>query len=162
MTEGLVSSDLTSVMDAFAERTTLWKSRTVTPIYRRLHDTTVYVTDLDQYVVLDFQSCRMRPVDPLASSDCDLVINSQPLEHAFATPFGIQTLGVSGRYRLARDVPQRKLVRIISSLANAGLFLGPRSVFSPTTLRWAWRRRRGLPSQVRQQVMRFRRSERAG
>lgn len=95
----------------------------------------------------------------LKTQEYDISISSQPLFQAFKMPFGIQTLGVSGRYRLAdkyRDVPTNwKKIRIISSLYNAEIYLHPRSVFSLTTLRWLWSRRVGIISQISQQIKRF-------
>jgi UDP-MurNAc hydroxylase len=95
----------------------------------------------------------------LQTEEYDISISSQPLFQAFKMPFGIQTLGVSGRYRFAdkyRDVPTKwKKIRIISSLYNAEIYLHPRSVFSLTTLRWLWSRRLGLISQIFQQMKRF-------
>ena len=88
-----------------------------------------------------------------------IVINSQPLHFAFSTPFGLQSLGVSGRYRFAsqiKEVPmQWKLVRIVSSLANADLFLGWRTFYDGNMVKWAWSRRRGLLGQITQQSKRF-------
>ncbi len=154
--EQLTSTELASCQAAFADRTARWRSRTVRPVYRRLGTITAHIADLGVCAVLDFQRCELRRDDGRAPSECDLQVNSQPLYQAFSTPFGIQTLGVSGRYRFTHDVPQWKLVRIISSLANADLYLGPRSALSPTTLRWVWARRRGLLAQIRQQIVRFR------
>jgi len=154
--DDLASTTLDACASAFATRTSIWRRRTATPIYRRLHDISAHVEDLDVCVVLDFQHCRLRVGAALTADHCPLRINSQPLEQAFAAPFGIQTLGVSGRYRFACAVPSWKLVRIISSLANADLYLGPRSLASRATVRWIWERRRGLARQVWQQVARFR------
>lgn len=89
----------------------------------------------------------------------DISIASQPLHQAFKLPFGIQTLGVSGRYRMADEYEQVpstwKKIRVLSSLYNAEIFLSVKSIFSMGTLRWAWERRNGLTSQILQQLKRF-------
>jgi hypothetical protein len=89
----------------------------------------------------------------------DIRIASQPLGYAFQTPFGIQTLGVSGRYQFSRnyrDVPRSwKRIRVISSLFNAGITLSVAGLFSSSMRRWVWQRRVGLISQIAQQVGRF-------
>ena len=89
----------------------------------------------------------------------DISIASQPLHQAFKFPFGIQTLGVSGRYKMAaeyKELPATwKKIRILSSLYNAEIFLSLKSFCSLKTLRWAWERRSGLMSQIFQQLKRF-------
>jgi hypothetical protein len=140
---------------AFARRTGIWKSNTNPFIYGKIREVTAYVEDLRVCVALDFQQCQLLPREDLSSMDCDLRINSQPLYQAFFTLFGIQTLGVSGRYRFERQVPSWKLVRIISSLSNAEVFLSLRGLVNLPTIRWAWNRRHGLFAQIRQQIERF-------
>lgn len=152
--EGVKTVSFEECNTAFHERTTRWKSNTVGGLYSKLKSVTAFIPDMDMAVVMNFQECRLEVID-LPLSDCDLVVNSQPLQQAFALPFGIQTLGVSGRYRFNRRVPSWKLVRIISSLANAEIYLNVQSIFAPRTLRWVWARRNGLVGQIRQQVKRF-------
>ena len=92
-------------------------------------------------------------------SKFDILISSQPLFQAFKFPFGIQTLGVSGRYQFASEyieVPAKwKKLRIVSSLYNSEIYLHPKTFISPSVLRWFWERREGLISQVWQQFRRF-------
>jgi len=89
----------------------------------------------------------------------DISIRSQPLYQAFKLPFGIQTLGVSGRYRLNENhlcvPPTWKKIRILSSLYNAEIYLRMRYIFSSKTLIWLYERRQGIFSQVIQQIKRF-------
>jgi UDP-MurNAc hydroxylase len=139
---------------AFSERTALWKSKTLRAVYNRLAPVTVWIEDLALSARMNFENCQLELIS-LQAGDCDLVINSQPLHQAFAMPFGIQTLGVSGRYHFNRKIAAWKLVRIISSLSNAGIYFGVQSMLSPATLKWVWARRKGLSSQIAQQVSRF-------
>jgi UDP-MurNAc hydroxylase len=61
----------------------------------------------------------------------DLVINSQPLWFGFKFPFGIQTLGVSARFKLLRNFRSWKLHRLLLSLNNGGVYLKPKYLFTP-------------------------------
>ena len=149
------SVSIEDCVQAFAGRTEVWKSKTNPFIYGKIREVTAYIEDLRVCVVLDFQQCQLLTRKDLSSADCDLRINSQPLHQAFSTLFGIQTLGVSGRYRFERQVPSWKLVRIISSLSNTEVFLSLRGLVNLPTIRWAWNRRHGLLAQIRQQVERF-------
>lgn len=95
----------------------------------------------------------------LQTRDFDISIASQPFFQAFKLPFGIQTLGVSGRYNFFekyKEVPVTwKKIRVLSSLYNAEIYLNLKSIFSLTVIRWIWSRRKGLTSQIIQQVKRF-------
>ena len=142
-------------MEVFAHRTEVWKAKTNPFIYGKIREVTANIEDLQICATLDFQHCQLLIREDLSPMDCDLRINSQPLYQAFSTLFGIQTLGVSGRYRFKRRVPSWKLVRIISSLSNAEVFLSLRAILNLQTIRWAWNRRHGLLSQILQQKERF-------
>jgi hypothetical protein len=94
-----------------------------------------------------------------ATKKFDISIASQPLWHAFKTPFGIQTLGVSGRYKFAErfdNVPKKwKKIRILSSLYNAEIYLSISGLLSRQIVAWIWKRRHGLIYQILQQLRRF-------
>lgn len=96
---------------------------------------------------------------PSKETDFDIETSSQPLFQAFKLPFGIQTLGVSGRYQFDSrytKVPAKwKKIRILSSLYNAEIYLHPNTFMSLAFLGWVWERREGLVSQVWQQFRRF-------
>ena len=49
----------------------------------------------------------------------DLIISSQPLHFAFNNTWGIQTLGISGRFLVLNSVSPWKWYRIISSMNNS-------------------------------------------
>ena len=113
----------------------------------------------DQVWEVDFNNCLFQQKTHTDINQADIEINSQPLFQTFKMPFGIQTLGVSGRYKFAdkfQDVPSNwKKIRIISSLFNAEIYLNIRSIFSTKTLTWLWERRIGLFGQINQQLKRF-------
>ena len=64
------------------------------------------------------------------STTPDLSINSQPLWFGFKFPFGIQTLGVSARFKLHRNFRNWKLHRIVFSMNNGGVYLRTKYVFT--------------------------------
>jgi len=136
-----------------------WQCKTFSFVIKKMGIVYFWVEDLEMGISVNFYeaSVQQKPISP---EMVDIVICSQPLHFAFATSFGIQTLGVSGRYRFAdhiQEIPLKwKLVRIISSLANADLFLGWRMLFDIKVAKWIWSRRKGLLSQVWQQFRRFR------
>ena len=111
----------------------------------------------DEIWKIDFENNSFSKV---SSSDFDISIASQPLFQAFQLPFGIQTLGVSGRYSFSDrfdDVPTTwKKVRVLSSLYNAEIYLNPKSIFSSQFMGWVWSRRKGQIAQIFQQFKRFR------
>ncbi len=78
----------------------------------------------------------------------DATIAPQPLLHMLANDFGLQTLGVSGRYRLKRRGLNWLLHRILFAMINAGVGLSLRKLFSPEQLAFFWARRRDIVRQV--------------
>lgn len=148
------------VKSAIENRIRDWKNNTNSLVWRllKLEPMRFNVTDWgDEIWVCDFNAQTFAASSD--SSSTDIRIYSQPLNYAFETPFGIQTLGVSGRYRFSDDtysVPKTwKLIRFISSLHNANIHLSLIGIFNAPTLRWIWQRRIGLLSQIKQQYSRF-------
>lgn len=101
----------------------------------------VQVPDLGE--VLEFSLARgtLRRVDD--ADGVDLVTNSQPLHFAFANPFGVQTLGVSARFRVLRAHRNWKHHRILFAMNNAEVYLRPRYLFSRENLAFLATRLRG-------------------
>lgn len=91
---------------------------------------------------------------PEARGPADLEIHSQPLQFMLSTPFGLQTLGVSGRYRLRRNLKNWFRYRTLFALMNAGIGLSPKRMLSREQLGFFWRRRAGLMDQVRYRIQR--------
>jgi hypothetical protein len=140
------------------DRMASWRRKTFDLILKKMGIIDFWVEDLQISISVDFHAASMQKTS-ISPQKADIVIHSQPLHFAFATPFGFQSLGVSGRYRFAdhiQEIPLRwKLVRIISSLANAELYLGWGVLFSRNSYKWVWSRRKGLLSQIGQQFRRF-------
>ena len=93
-------------------------------LLRMLRPVTVRIPDLDKTVVFRLAKGSLEEVDN--SMEPDLVINSQPLWFGFKFSFGMQTLGVSARFRLLRNFNNWKFHRILFSINNCGVYLRPR------------------------------------
>lgn len=93
-------------------------------LLRMLRPVTIRIPDLDKTVRFRLAEGSLEEIDN--SAEPDLAINSQPLWFGFKFPFGIQTLGVSARFRLLRNFNNWKFHRILFSLNNGGIYLRPK------------------------------------
>jgi UDP-MurNAc hydroxylase len=112
------------------------------------------VPDLDQTWKMDFKTGRFEAA--AAGEAAHLEILSQPLHFALAYPFGVQTLGVSGRYKLLDGAGNWVKHRFLFALNNAEIYLSLRHVFDRKLISYFWSRREGLLSQVRYRIKRAR------
>jgi UDP-MurNAc hydroxylase len=101
-------------------------------LLRMLRPVTIRIPDLDKTVEFRLAKGSLEEVDN--ATEPDLVINSQPLWFGFKFPFGIQTLGVSARFRLLRNFNNWKFHRILFSLNNGGVYLRPKYLLTPEML----------------------------
>lgn len=146
------------VFNSVIEKVSYLKSRTSPILWKRIKPIVFKINDWQgEFWALDFQKVTF--INVRGDIKYDMEINSQPLYYAFKMPFGIQTLGVSGRYRFNNkylSTPKNwKLIRIITSLDNANVNLNIISIFSKPLLKWLWIRRKGLLGQIKQQFLRF-------
>ncbi len=135
-----------------------WKKNTSYLYWKHLEPFKFCVKDWDNDIwVINFKDLSFKKESN--GFDYDILIRSQPLAYAFSTPFGVQTLGVSGRYKfhpMITKIPKTwKLIRILSSLYNANIFISIKGLLSVDLLKWIWLRREGLFSQIKQQFYRF-------
>ena len=93
-----------------------------------LRPVTIRIPDLDKTV--EFSLAKGQIAETQESYQPDLSINSQPLWFGFKFPFGIQTLGVSARFKLHQNIRNWKMHRILFSLNNGGIYLKPKYVFT--------------------------------
>jgi UDP-MurNAc hydroxylase len=93
-----------------------------------LRPVTIRIPDLDKTV--EFSLAKGQIAETQESYQPDLSINSQPLWFGFKFPFGIQTLGVSARFKLHQNFRNWKMHRILFSLNNGGIYLKPKYVFT--------------------------------
>ncbi len=150
--------EFSAMKEVVESRLNILKGKTSSVIWNRTGVVVVRVRDHnDAFYECDIKNAEFRPSEEV--SHYHLEIYSQPLTDAFKNPFGIQTLGVSGRYRFNPDlecVPASwRWLRIISSLDNANIHFSIRSVFRSSTVKWLWQRRHGIFTQVLQQMYRF-------
>ena len=149
--------ELSQITQTIKKRIDVWKKNTSKIFYAKMNKIIFNITDLQSTIEVDFKNCSVIVKDK--NNNPDIYIASQPLFYAFSMTFGIQTLGVSGRYKFDDkiiDIPLTwKMVRIISSLENVGIHLSLKSFFKMSTLLWLWERKQGLFSQVIQQFKRF-------
>ena len=101
-------------------------------ILRMLRPVTIRIPDLNKTVRFRLARGSLEEIDNATAPD--LVINSQPLWFGFKFPFGIQTLGVSARFRLLRNFNNWKFHRILFSLNNGGVYLRPKYLLTPEML----------------------------
>lgn len=101
-------------------------------LLRLLHPVTIRIPDLDTTVTFKLATGSLEEID--SSTRPDLVINSQPLWFGFKFPFGMQTLGVSARFKLLRNFNNWKFHRILFSLNNGGVYLRPKYLLTPEML----------------------------
>lgn len=140
-----LTSAIETMLRHWAERYPRW-------LLQKIGTVKVRVLDLDESFVIDVPNCKAVGA---SAGDELLFINSQPLHFAFSQPFGIQTLGVSGRYSLSALSKQWKLLRIVSSLYNAEIYLQWKDLFSRQFVRWVWSRKSTLAANALQQYRRF-------
>lgn len=151
------------VQKTIEERIGTWQKKTNNLVWKLLKLDSIFfkITDWDNQVwKVDFNQNLFSKTSNV--EEFDISIASQPLWQAFKMPFGIQTLGVSGRYRFSKNfnfVPKKwKKIRIISSLYNAEIYLSISGILSRQMVTWIWKRRQGLVSQIFQQLKRFKSS----
>ena len=101
-------------------------------LLRMLRPVTVRIPDLDQTVAFWLAKGSLAEVGN--SIEPDLVINSQPLWFGFKFSFGIQTLGVSARFKLLRHFNNWKFHRILFSFNNGGVYLRPKYLMTQEML----------------------------
>jgi hypothetical protein len=123
--------------DALRERYTSFFLRLLRPFQ-------VYIPDLGTTMRFSLANRSMEESD----GPPDLEINSQPLSFGFSSPFGFQTLGVSGRYILYRNFRNWRNHRILFSLNNAEIYLRPKYFFRGRNLTWIAERLPGAINQI--------------
>lgn len=119
---------LPAIVDAYKAMAEQIRERYPRPLLMLLRPVTIKIPDLDKTVEFSLASGQIAEVQE--SYQPDLSINSQPLWFGFKFPFGIQTLGVSARFKLHRNFRNWKMHRILFSLNNGGVYLKPKYVFT--------------------------------
>jgi UDP-MurNAc hydroxylase len=157
-TRTLVADDLeppiplAEIGTAFATKVRHWRSRYPRFLIKKMGSLEIRIEDLNRFITLDFEHGK---ITESTGTNVFMTVNSQPLYFAFSQPFGVQTLGVSGRYKLEFLDHRWKVVRVVSSLDNAEIYLTPEQLLSTKLMRWVWSRRTNLQENIIQQIRRF-------
>ena len=142
------------IAEAFGRLSTHLRRNYSGLVLRALKPVVVEIPDLGRRMVFEIRTGRFEPAPETAATD--LRVNSQPLHFAFANPFGVQTLGVSGRFRLLGNARNWMRHRTIFALNNAEIYLSARHLVKPKLLKYFWSRRKGIASQVAYRIRRMR------
>jgi UDP-MurNAc hydroxylase len=115
-------------------------------LLRLLRPVTIRIPDLGKNISFSLSTGKI--AETSLSEAPDLVINSQALWFGFKFPFGIQTLGVSARFRLLGGFRNWKLHRVLFALNNGGVYLKPKYVFNREFIRYVRSRLAGGMTQA--------------
>ena len=137
---------LNDIFDAYTAMAKQIRERYPRALLLLLRPVTIRIPDLDKTVEFSLASGRI--AEAQESYRPDLSINSQPLWFGFKFPFGIQTLGVSARFRLHKNFRNWKMHRILFSLNNGGVYLKPKYVFTTEFMNYVLSRLAGGMTQA--------------
>ncbi len=126
------SKTMAEIVSAYDNLAAQMRDRYSMLLLRMLRRVTIRIPDLDATVALRLATGSLEEID--SSTEPDLVINSQPLWFGFKFPFGMQTLGVSARFKLLRNFNNWKFHRILFSLNNGGVYLRPKYLLTAEML----------------------------
>lgn len=146
---------LEKVRKAFQARTNQLLRNHSRILLKRIKPITIRIPDLHETVSITLADQNFEELTPSAAFD--LEINSQPLWYGFKFPWGIQTLGVSGRLRLYDNAKHWRRLRYLMAVNNAGIRLRFRYIFSRNFVYFLRERGNGLFGQL---IHRIRRSQR--
>lgn len=124
-------------------------------VMNRLKELSVFVPDLNVIVLFSLGKGTFR-VAP-AGEDYDMVIYSQPFFYSFDTLWGVQTMGVGGRYRIKNRFGIWRWYRIVTSLNNAEMYLKGKYLFTKNNLDFLRTRFKGGVNQLAYQLSRMKR-----
>ena len=126
------SKTMAEIVSAYDNLAAQMRDRYSMLLLRMLRRVTIRIPDLDKTVAFRLATGSLEEID--SSTEPDLVINSQPLWFGFKFPFGMQTLGVSARFKLLRNFNNWKFHRILFSLNNGGVYLRPKYLLTAEML----------------------------
>lgn len=143
----VVSTDIDTMRSAFEKLSTDLRSKYPGFVLHRLAPVRAWLPDLTTGVIFHLASGDFEVGG--SEAEAGLIVNSQPLTFAFSTPFGVQTLGVSARFKLRGDTRNWQRHRMLMALYNAEITMRLRDLFSLTNWRYLASRSVALVSQLR-------------
>jgi hypothetical protein len=126
-------------------------------LLRRIGSFRVWIPDLGVRYLLDFRA-RTMVADGETPGEWDVRMNSQPLLFALTQPYGFQTLSISGRFVIRSGERRFLLLRVVTGLRNAEIFLKVRDLVSRPFATFVARNFVALSTQVLsnlRQILRF-------
>jgi hypothetical protein len=146
--------DLDQLRGSFSQHASHLSAHFPAWLLRAVGKLRVWVPDLDRVVTYSFAPVIFEATRAdIEHESIDAIINSQPLECVFRHSFGLQTLGVSGRFILTSPNNRPwQLYRVVCSLDNAQLHLRPHLLLRRQNLEHVRHRARGAASQLRRRV----------
>jgi UDP-MurNAc hydroxylase len=150
----IISVPLEKIIESFDNLVRHLHNKFPKPLLSLLRPVKVRIPDIERSVIFSISKGTLKELGN--DEEVDLLVNSQPLYFGFTNPFGIQTLGVSGRYTVLRNFPNWRLHRILFALNNAEFYFRPKYLFTSKNLKYVWKRLRGARNQVIYQFQRMR------
>jgi UDP-MurNAc hydroxylase len=145
---------LEKIQKAFAARCKQLHRNYASFFLKLINPITIRLPDLNQVVRITISTSEFEILEP--DADFDLEIYSQPAWYGFKFPWGIQTLGVSGRLQLYKNAKHWRRVRYLMAMNNAGVHMRLKYLLSPDFAYFLRERGVGLYSQL---IHRLRRAE---
>jgi UDP-MurNAc hydroxylase len=113
---------VTELQRAFAEFCRVLAERYPRFLIRRIGTIRFHLQDLGVIASCDFLAGELH-ITENDTARADIEVYSQPLHHGFGTPFGFETLGVSGRFRVINNRRRWRMLKVLSILNNQEVYL---------------------------------------
>jgi len=141
------------IKKAFIERHNQIKSRFHNVFMTKMKPIKFYIKDINKFLIISLGNGKFEDYEPTNKDDYDIEINSQPLLFTFKFTWGLQTLGVSGRYLIKDNFNTWKWYRILTSLNNAEIYLTPKYLFTLKNLKYFISRFNGAYEQIKHKLI---------
>lgn len=118
----------------------------------------IFISDIQTFIEIDLRKLKIKRKQFDKRNLSYMEINSQPLAHAFKNSFGIQTLGISGRYKFKNfcNVPFNwRVLRMLSSLDNNHIPFRISTLFNISFYIYIFERRATILEQLLQSILRL-------
>ena len=144
--------EISKIKNAVSQRHDQMKSKFSSYFLKKLKKLKFYIIDLDEFVIISIANNTFEKYTPLNSEDYDIKLNSQPLWFAFNFTWGLQTLGVSGRYFIKTNHETWRWYRILTSLNNAEVYLSIKYLFNQKNIKYFYDRSSNLIGQLKHKL----------
>jgi hypothetical protein len=144
---------MAKILDAASRRIEDMQQKYQRWVLGRVPLVSFYVTELGRAFVVDLRA-GAKEVE-LPEADCIVSLSSQAAWYTFAMPFGLPTLGVSGRSKINHSEPAFAALKKLGAAYSSGFYTekAPRFGIGWRLCEFWWRRRRDVVSQFLQRVV---------